>query len=122
MSAGGGEGGRLLVITRSGGWPWGGVLSPRLLIVVTDHTCDTELEESKQRCPPCLTSLAQKYLIWDCCPTWVKLKTLFAIVMDSLAELTITLCIVVNTVFMAGALWHEPRLLGFHAPDWQHRE
>ncbi|XP_017893964.1 PREDICTED: sodium channel protein type 10 subunit alpha isoform X1 [Capra hircus] len=61
-----------------------------------------ELEESKQRCPPCLTSLAQKYLIWDCCPTWVKLKTLlFAIVMDPFAELTITLCIVVNTVFMA---------------------
>lgn len=36
------------------------------------------------------------------------------------AELTITLCIVVNTVFMAGALWHEPRRS--HAPDWQHRE
>ena len=49
-----------------------------------------------------MTSLAQKYLIWDCCPTWVKLKTLlFAIVMDPFAELTITLCIVVNTVFMA---------------------
>ncbi|XP_036724872.1 sodium channel protein type 10 subunit alpha isoform X2 [Balaenoptera musculus] len=61
-----------------------------------------ELEESKQRCPPCLTSLAQKYLIWDCCPTWVKLKTLlFTIVTDPFAELTITLCIVVNTIFMA---------------------
>ncbi|XP_057560591.1 sodium channel protein type 10 subunit alpha [Hippopotamus amphibius kiboko] len=61
-----------------------------------------ELEESKQRCPPCLISLAQKYLIWDCCPTWVKLKTLLLeIVMDPFAELTITLCIVVNTIFMA---------------------
>ncbi|XP_065741996.1 sodium channel protein type 10 subunit alpha [Phocoena phocoena] len=61
-----------------------------------------ELEESKQRCPPCLTSLARKYLIWDCCPTWVKLKTLlFATVTDPFAELTITLCIVVNTIFMA---------------------
>ncbi|XP_014646160.1 PREDICTED: sodium channel protein type 10 subunit alpha isoform X2 [Ceratotherium simum simum] len=61
-----------------------------------------ELEESEQRCPPCLTSLAQKYLIWECCPTWVKLKTfLFEIVTDPFAELTITLCIVVNTVFMA---------------------
>ncbi|XP_023383320.1 sodium channel protein type 10 subunit alpha [Pteropus vampyrus] len=61
-----------------------------------------ELEESGQRCPPCLTSLAQKYLIWECCPTWVKLKTLlFRIVTDPFAELTITLCIVVNTIFMA---------------------
>ncbi|XP_077721869.1 sodium channel protein type 10 subunit alpha isoform X1 [Canis aureus] len=61
-----------------------------------------ELEESERRCPPCLTSFAQKYLIWECCPTWVKLKTvLFGIVTDPFAELTITLCIVVNTVFMA---------------------
>ncbi|XP_034517659.1 sodium channel protein type 10 subunit alpha isoform X1 [Ailuropoda melanoleuca] len=61
-----------------------------------------EFEESERRCPPCLTSLAQKYLIWECCPTWVKLKRLlFGIVTDPFAELTITLCIVVNTVFMA---------------------
>ncbi|XP_062971335.1 sodium channel protein type 10 subunit alpha isoform X2 [Cynocephalus volans] len=61
-----------------------------------------ELEESERRCPPCLISLAQKYLIWECCPTWVKLKTvLFGLVTDPFAELTITLCIVVNTVFMA---------------------
>ncbi|XP_023619154.1 sodium channel protein type 10 subunit alpha [Myotis lucifugus] len=61
-----------------------------------------ELEESEQRCPPCLTSLAQKYLIWECCPMWLKLKTLlFRIVTDPFAELTITLCIVVNTVFMS---------------------
>ncbi|XP_026352534.1 sodium channel protein type 10 subunit alpha isoform X3 [Ursus arctos] len=61
-----------------------------------------EFEESERRCPPCLTSLAQKYLIWECCPTWVKLKKLlFGIVTDPFAELTITLCIVVNTVFMA---------------------
>ncbi|XP_004642272.1 sodium channel protein type 10 subunit alpha [Octodon degus] len=61
-----------------------------------------ELEESERRCPPCLTSLAQKYLIWECCPTWLKLKAvLFELVTDPFAELTITLCIVVNTVFMA---------------------
>ncbi|XP_012501388.1 PREDICTED: sodium channel protein type 10 subunit alpha isoform X3 [Propithecus coquereli] len=61
-----------------------------------------ELEESKQRCPPCLTSLARKYLIWECCPTWVKLKTILSgLVTDPFTELTITLCIVVNTVFMA---------------------
>lgn len=72
------------------------------LTAVVGYTCDTELEESEQRCPPCLASLARKYLIWECCPTWVKLKTLlFRIVTDPFAELTITLCIVVNTVFMA---------------------
>ncbi|XP_033624024.1 sodium channel protein type 10 subunit alpha isoform X3 [Fukomys damarensis] len=61
-----------------------------------------ELEESEHRCPVCLTSLAQKYLIWECCPTWVKLKAvLFELVTDPFAELIITLCIVVNTVFMA---------------------
>ncbi|KAM6169898.1 LOW QUALITY PROTEIN: sodium channel protein type 10 subunit alpha [Rhynchocyon petersi] len=61
-----------------------------------------ELGEHERRCPPCFTSLAQKYLIWECCPTWMKLKThLFEIVTDPFAELTITLCIVVNTVFMA---------------------
>ncbi|XP_007943946.1 sodium channel protein type 10 subunit alpha [Orycteropus afer afer] len=61
-----------------------------------------ELEESEKRCPTCFTNLAQKYLIWECCPTWVKLKMhLFGIVTDPFAELTITLCIVVNTVFMA---------------------
>ncbi|XP_013001731.1 sodium channel protein type 10 subunit alpha isoform X1 [Cavia porcellus] len=61
-----------------------------------------ELEESERKCPPCLTSLAQKYLIWECCPTWLKLKeVLFKLVTDPFAELTITLCIVVNTIFMA---------------------
>ncbi|KAF7476441.1 Hypothetical predicted protein [Marmota monax] len=61
-----------------------------------------ELEDSQQRCPPCLTTLAQKYLIWKCCPTWVKLKTvLYGLVTDPFAELAITFCIVVNTVFMA---------------------
>ncbi|XP_004708736.1 sodium channel protein type 10 subunit alpha [Echinops telfairi] len=61
-----------------------------------------ELGESKQRCPPCFTSLAEKYLIWKCSPTWGKLKSVFfRIVTDPFAELTITLCIVVNTIFMA---------------------
>nr|ASY04967.1 Nav1.8 [Antrozous pallidus] len=61
-----------------------------------------ELEESQQRCPPCLISLARKYLIWECSPSWLKIKTLlFRIVTDPFAELTITLCIVVNTVFMS---------------------
>ncbi|XP_060036403.1 sodium channel protein type 10 subunit alpha isoform X2 [Erinaceus europaeus] len=61
-----------------------------------------ELEESERRCPPCFTSLAKKYLIWECTPAWLTFKNaLLEVVTDPFAELTITLCIVVNTVFMA---------------------
>lgn len=66
------------------------------------HWRHAELEDSKLKCPPCLISLAQKCLIWECCPKWMKFKmVLFELVTDPFAELTITLCIVVNTVFMA---------------------
>ncbi|NP_058943.2 sodium channel protein type 10 subunit alpha [Rattus norvegicus] len=73
-----------------------------------------ELEESKLKCPPCLISFAQKYLIWECCPKWRKFKmALFELVTDPFAELTITLCIVVNTVFMA--MEHYPMTDAFDA-------
>ncbi|XP_034339963.1 sodium channel protein type 10 subunit alpha isoform X3 [Arvicanthis niloticus] len=73
-----------------------------------------ELEEPKLKCPPCLISLAQKYLIWECCPKWKKFKmVLFELVTDPFAELTITLCIVVNTVFMA--MEHYPMSDAFDA-------
>ncbi|RWS17361.1 uncharacterized protein B4U79_11701, partial [Dinothrombium tinctorium] len=40
--------------------------------------------------------------IWDCCWCWIRLQELFAlIVFDPFMELFITLCIVVNTLFMA---------------------
>ncbi|GAB1294812.1 Sodium channel protein [Apodemus speciosus] len=71
-----------------------------------------ELEESRLKCPPCLINLAQKYLIWECCPKWRKFKmVLFELVTDPFAELTITLCIVVNTVFMA--MEHYPMTEAF---------
>ncbi|XP_055985321.1 sodium channel protein type 10 subunit alpha [Sorex fumeus] len=77
--------------------------SKRAMSVVSIMTSVLEeLEESKRRCPPCLTTLTQKYLIWECSPTWLKFKKiLFEIVTDPFMELTITFCIVVNTVFMA---------------------
>ncbi|XP_007434775.1 sodium channel protein type 5 subunit alpha-like [Python bivittatus] len=61
-----------------------------------------ELEESQQKCPPCWKHFAVKFLIWDCCPLWllVKEKVKF-IIMDPFSDLTITLCIVMNTLFMA---------------------
>uniref|UniRef100_A0A8C8ST05 Sodium channel protein n=1 Tax=Pelusios castaneus TaxID=367368 RepID=A0A8C8ST05_9SAUR len=61
-----------------------------------------ELEESQQKCHPCLKKIALKYLIWDNCPLWVRIKNkVKMLVMDPFADLTITLCIVLNTIFMA---------------------
>uniref|UniRef100_A0A8B9QUZ0 Sodium channel protein n=1 Tax=Anas platyrhynchos TaxID=8839 RepID=A0A8B9QUZ0_ANAPL len=62
----------------------------------------TKLEESQRRCPPCLKDFALKYLIWDCCPLWLRIKKkVAAFIKDPFIDLTITLCIVMNTLFMA---------------------
>uniref|UniRef100_A0A8C3P9I0 Sodium channel protein n=1 Tax=Chrysemys picta bellii TaxID=8478 RepID=A0A8C3P9I0_CHRPI len=61
-----------------------------------------ELEESQQKFPPCLKDFALKYLVWDCCPLWLRLKNKVTIlVTDPFTDLAITVCIVVNTIFMA---------------------
>ncbi|XP_011353463.1 sodium channel protein type 5 subunit alpha [Pteropus vampyrus] len=61
-----------------------------------------ELEESHRKCPPCWNRFAQRYLIWECCPLWISIKQKVKfMVMDPFADLTITMCIVLNTLFMA---------------------
>ncbi|NWH72534.1 SCN5A protein, partial [Piaya cayana] len=61
-----------------------------------------ELEESQRKCPPYLKDFALKYLIWDCCPFWLRIKKKVAAFMkDPFIDLTITVCIVINTLFMA---------------------
>ncbi|XP_068401079.1 sodium channel protein type 3 subunit alpha-like isoform X4 [Eschrichtius robustus] len=61
-----------------------------------------ELEESRQKCPPCWYRFANVFLIWDCCDPWLKVKHLVnLIVMDPFVDLAITICIVLNTLFMA---------------------
>ncbi|XP_042327835.1 sodium channel protein type 5 subunit alpha-like [Sceloporus undulatus] len=61
-----------------------------------------ELEESQQKCPPCWNHFAVRFLIWDCCPMWLLIKEKVKyIIMDPFSDLTITLCIVMNTLFMA---------------------
>ncbi|XP_073865468.1 sodium channel protein type 3 subunit alpha isoform X11 [Macaca fascicularis] len=61
-----------------------------------------ELEESRQKCPPCWYRFANVFLIWDCCDAWLKVKHLVnLIVMDPFVDLAITICIVLNTLFMA---------------------
>uniref|UniRef100_A0A3B4ARS1 Sodium channel protein n=1 Tax=Periophthalmus magnuspinnatus TaxID=409849 RepID=A0A3B4ARS1_9GOBI len=62
----------------------------------------SELEESRQKCPPCWSHFAQTFLIWECCPVWLKVKkVVHLIVMDPFTDLAITVCIVLNTLFMA---------------------
>ncbi|XP_061904569.1 sodium channel protein type 8 subunit alpha-like isoform X4 [Entelurus aequoreus] len=69
--------------------------------VVTNTLLD-ELEESQRKCPPCWYKFANTFLIWECCPIWLKIKhVLYVIVMDPFVDLAITICIVLNTLFMA---------------------
>ncbi|GAB0191540.1 sodium channel protein type 1 subunit alpha [Grus japonensis] len=61
-----------------------------------------KLEESRQKCPPCWYKFANTCLIWDCCTPWLKVKHIVnLIVMDPFVDLAITICIVLNTLFMA---------------------
>ncbi|XP_053926630.1 sodium channel protein type 1 subunit alpha isoform X4 [Cuculus canorus] len=61
-----------------------------------------ELEESRQKCPPCWYKFANIFLIWDCSPHWLKVKHFVnLVVMDPFVDLAITICIVLNTLFMA---------------------
>ncbi|XP_034470684.1 sodium channel protein type 4 subunit alpha-like [Hippoglossus hippoglossus] len=66
-----------------------------------------ELEVSRQKCHPCWLKFAKKYLIWDCCSWWLMMKDWVKfMVMDPFLDLGITICIVLNTLFMA--LEHYP--------------
>uniref|UniRef100_A0A3B3V8B2 Sodium channel protein n=1 Tax=Poecilia latipinna TaxID=48699 RepID=A0A3B3V8B2_9TELE len=61
-----------------------------------------ELEESHKKCHPCWYVFAHRYLVWECSPSWLRLKQLVKImVMDPFLDLAITVCIVLNTLFMA---------------------
>ncbi|XP_026069039.1 sodium channel protein type 8 subunit alpha isoform X5 [Carassius auratus] len=71
-------------------------------MTVVTNTLMEELEDSQRKCPPCWYKFANIFLIWDCCPIWIKLKEIMnLIVMDPFVDLAITICIVLNTVFMA---------------------
>uniref|UniRef100_A0A8C1QPV6 Sodium channel protein n=1 Tax=Cyprinus carpio TaxID=7962 RepID=A0A8C1QPV6_CYPCA len=61
-----------------------------------------ELEDIQRPCPPCWYKFADIFLKWDCCLPWVKFKKfIYLIVMDPFVDLGITICIVLNTLFMA---------------------
>uniref|UniRef100_A0A8C9QVZ6 Sodium channel protein n=1 Tax=Scleropages formosus TaxID=113540 RepID=A0A8C9QVZ6_SCLFO len=69
---------------------------------VITNTLVEELEESQRKCPPCWYKFSNNFLIWECCPLWLKIKEIVnLIVMDPFVDLAITICIVLNTLFMA---------------------
>uniref|UniRef100_A0A3P9QGB2 Sodium channel protein n=1 Tax=Poecilia reticulata TaxID=8081 RepID=A0A3P9QGB2_POERE len=69
---------------------------------VITNTLAEELEESQRKCPPCWYKFSNTFLIWECSPTWIKIKEIVnLIVMDPFVDLAITICIVLNTLFMA---------------------
>ncbi|XP_070596591.1 sodium channel protein type 8 subunit alpha isoform X2 [Erythrolamprus reginae] len=77
------------------------------IMTVITNTLVEELEESQRKCPPCWYKFANTFLIWECHPHWVKLKEIVnCIVMDPFVDLAITICIVLNTLFMA--MEHHP--------------
>ncbi|XP_069760955.1 sodium channel protein type 4 subunit alpha A [Narcine bancroftii] len=79
--------------------------------VYSDPILD-ELEEAHQKCPPWWYKFANIFLIWDCSPLWVKFKECMKIiVMDPFVDLGITICIVLNTLFMA--MEHYPMTESF---------
>ncbi|XP_019963117.2 sodium channel protein type 4 subunit alpha A isoform X1 [Paralichthys olivaceus] len=61
-----------------------------------------ELEDAQRPCPPGWYKFADTFLKWDCCLSWVVFKNwVHFVVMDPFVDLTITICIVLNTLFMA---------------------
>uniref|UniRef100_A0A672TTN5 Sodium channel protein n=1 Tax=Strigops habroptila TaxID=2489341 RepID=A0A672TTN5_STRHB len=65
-------------------------------------TVITEMQKSKIKCPSRWKHLAQKYLIWNCCPFWRAVKEkVKLVVLDPSADHLIMFCIIVNTFFMA---------------------
>ncbi|XP_041818038.1 sodium channel protein type 4 subunit alpha A [Chelmon rostratus] len=61
-----------------------------------------ELEEAQRPCPPGWYKFADMFLKWDCCKQWVVFKKwVHFVVMDPFVDLAITICIVLNTLFMA---------------------
>ncbi|KAK6473101.1 sodium channel protein type 4 subunit alpha B isoform X1 [Huso huso] len=71
-----------------------------------------EREEVQQKCPPWWYKFANTVLIWDCCPLWIKFKEFVKfVVMDPFVDLGITICIVLNTLFMA--MEHYPMSTDF---------
>ncbi|XP_018620019.1 sodium channel protein type 4 subunit alpha B isoform X2 [Scleropages formosus] len=61
-----------------------------------------DLDEIPRPCPPWWYKFADIFLKWDCCAPWMTFKKwVYFVVMDPFVDLGITICIVLNTLFMA---------------------
>ncbi|XP_043849552.1 sodium channel protein type 9 subunit alpha-like [Dromiciops gliroides] len=59
-----------------------------------------ELDKCRPR--SCWKRFAKMFLIWNCCPLWVKCKDfVHSIVMDPFFDLAIVICVIMNLLFMA---------------------
>lgn len=69
----------------------------------TEEEEDDEDEPTmKEKMLEALTKGIDVFCVWDCCVPWVTFqKAIGWLVFDPFVELFITLCIVVNTLFMA---------------------
>nr|XP_042895936.1 sodium channel protein para [Parasteatoda tepidariorum] len=63
---------------------------------------DEDRPRFKERCLASCLKCLDVFCVWDCCECWVRFQEFISlIVFDAFMELFITLCIVVNTLFMA---------------------
>uniref|UniRef100_A0A674D7W4 Sodium channel protein n=1 Tax=Salmo trutta TaxID=8032 RepID=A0A674D7W4_SALTR len=71
-----------------------------------------DLEEELRPCPPCWYNCSDVFLKWNCCVPWVTFKKwMYFIVMDPFMDLFITICTVLNIIFMA--MEHYPMTIQF---------
>lgn len=69
---------------------------------VQQHNIMDDIDQEQRPCPPCWYKFADIFLKWNCCPPWVTLKHyMYLLVMDPFVDLGITICIILNTLFMA---------------------
>uniref|UniRef100_A0A8D3CY63 Sodium channel protein n=1 Tax=Scophthalmus maximus TaxID=52904 RepID=A0A8D3CY63_SCOMX len=88
-------------------------LKQRSASVVTVLTA-AAMEDAQRPCPPGWYKFADKFLKWNCCTRWVVFKKwVLFVVMDPFVDLGITICIVLNTLFMA--MEHYPM-----TPEFDH--
>nr|XP_046161261.1 sodium channel protein type 4 subunit alpha B [Oncorhynchus gorbuscha] len=71
-----------------------------------------DLEEELRPCPPCWYKCSDVFLKWNCCVPWVTFKKwVYFIVMDPFMDLFITICIILNIMFLA--IEHYPMTMEF---------
>uniref|UniRef100_A0A674D971 Sodium channel protein n=1 Tax=Salmo trutta TaxID=8032 RepID=A0A674D971_SALTR len=84
-----------------------------MIMVQLKERREAEVKEEELRpCPPCWYNCSDVFLKWNCCVPWVTFKKwMYFIVMDPFMDLFITICTVLNIIFMA--MEHYPMTIQF---------